>query len=131
MADRSFEMTLERLFAEAPAFADADLFASRVEDRMMRGWSFRQFLIGSLGLLGGLIGGAQVLGSGLVARLGTVTESSRHLVSARLSDLAAAHILPASLFPANLALDGEVVWMAGALAAVAVGLALTRAIRDI
>ncbi len=126
MADRSFEMSLERLFAEAPAFADADLFAARVEERMVRGWSFRQFLIGSLGLLGGLIGGAQVIGSGLAERLGAATESSRRLVSERLSDLTAAHILPASL-----GADGEIIWMAGALAAVAIGLALTRAIRDI
>jgi hypothetical protein len=33
--------------------------------------------------------------------------------------------------PTGVNINGEVVWMAGALAAVAVGLALTRAIRDI
>ncbi len=126
MADRSFDMTLDRLFGEAPVFPDAELFALRVEERLGRGWTFRQFLIGSLGLLGGLIGGAQVLGSGLISRLDSLTENSRHLITGRLAALTAAHILPN-----GLAIDGEVIWMTGALAAVAIGLALTRAIRDI
>ena len=126
MADRTFEMTLERLFAEEPPFRDGDLFVARVTERINRGWTFRQFLIGSLGLLGGLIGGTQMLASGLVSRLNMVTASSKHLLSSRLADLTSAHVLPG-----GLALNSEVVWMAGALAAVAVGLALTRGIRDI
>jgi hypothetical protein len=126
MADRAFEMTLERLFAEEPAFPDGDLFVARVTEKLNRGWTFRQFLIGSLGLLGGLIGGGQMLASGLVSRLNLVTASSRHLLSSRLVDLTSARVLPG-----GLALNSEVVWMAGALAAVAVGLALTRGIRDI
>jgi hypothetical protein len=126
MADRSFEIGLERLFAEAPAFADSDLFAGRVADRMNRGWGFRQFLISSLGMAGGLIGGAQVLGSGLASRLDTLTVATRHAFVSRLSDLADTHVLPPGLM-----LNGEIVWMAGALAVVAVVLALTRAIRDI
>ncbi len=126
MADRTFEMTLERLFAEEPPFRDGELFAARVTEKIHRGWTFRQFLIGSLGLLGGVIGGGQMLSSGLVSRLSVVTAASRHLVSSRLADLASARVLPG-----GLALNSEVVWMAGALAAVAVGLALTRGIRDI
>jgi hypothetical protein len=126
MADRTFETTLERLFAEEPPFPDGDLFAARVSERIGRGWTFRQFLIGSLGLLGGVIGGGQMLSSGLVSRLGAMTAGSERLVSSRLGALASAHVLPG-----GLALDSEVVWMAGALAAVAVGLALARGIRDI
>ena len=126
MADRTFEMTLERLFAEEPPFPDGDLFVARVTERINRGWTFRQFLIGSLGLLGGLIGGTQILASGLVSRLNMITATSRHIVSSRLADLTADHVLPG-----GLAINAEVVWMAGALAAVAVGLALTRGIRDI
>jgi hypothetical protein len=126
MADRTFEMTLERLFAQEPAYGDGELFAARVAERINRGWTFRQFLIGSLGLLGGVIGGGQMLSSGLVSRMGMITARSRHLLSSRLADLTSAHVLPG-----GLALNSEVVWMAGALAAVAVGLALTRGIRDI
>ncbi len=125
MADRSFEMELDRLFAEPPAFADGDLFALRVEERLDRGWTFRQFLIGGLGILGGLILGAQILGSGLAARLDAVTAHSKDLVSSRLADLASLHILPAGL-PVN----GEVVWMSAGLAAMALAFVVTRAIKE-
>ena len=125
MAERSFEMEIDRLFGEAPAFFDGDLFARRVEERLDRGWTFRQFLIGGLGIAGGLILGAQILGSGLAARLGAVTAQSKDLVSSRLADLASLHILPAGL-PVN----GEVVWMSAGLAAVALGFVVTRAIRE-
>ena len=118
-------MELDRMFAEAPAFADGDLFALRVEERLDRGWTFRQFLIGGLGIIGGLIMGAQILGSGLAARLGAVTARSKDLVSSRLGDLASLHVLPA-----GLPMNGEVMWMAVGLAAVALGFALTRAIRE-
>jgi hypothetical protein len=119
-------MTLERLFAGSPTFVDSELFAARVADRMNRGWGFRQFLISGLGMLGGLIGGAQVLGSGLASRLDAVTTLSRHAIASRLADLTDAHVLPAGLL-----LNGDIVWMAGALAVAAIVLALTRAIRDI
>jgi hypothetical protein len=119
-------MTLERLFATEPTFRDGDLFVARVNERIQRGWTFRQFLIGSLGLLGGLIGGAQLLASGLISRLDVISAGSRRLVASRVADLTATHILPG-----GVAVNGEVMWMAGALAAVAVGLALTRGIRGI
>jgi hypothetical protein len=126
MADRTFEMTLERMFAEAPVFGDSDLFALAVSERLNRGWSLRQLLIGGLGMLGGLIGGAQVLASGLVSRLDAVTSYSRGLLFSRLPNFTPSHIIPG--FGTA---SGEVVWMAGALAAVAVGLALTRVVREI
>ncbi|MGI9170311.1 MAG: hypothetical protein ACR2FH_09075 [Caulobacteraceae bacterium] len=125
MADRRFEMELDRLFGEPPALFDGDLFALRVEERLDRGWTFRQLLIGGLGIAGGLILGAQILGTGLAARLGAVTARSRDMVTSRLADASAAHLLPAGL-PVN----GEMVWMSAALAVVALGFAVTRAIRE-
>ena len=125
MADRRFEIELDRWFAEAPAFPDGDLFVMRVEAKLNRGWTFRQFLIGGLGIAGGLILGAQVLGSGLAARLGTITTHSRDLVASGLADLTSRHILPAGL-PVN----GEVIWMSAGLAVLALGFAFTRAIRE-
>ncbi len=125
MPDRRFEIELDRWFGEAPAFADSDLFALRVEARLDRGWSFRQFLIGGLGVVGGLILVGQILGSGLVGRLSAVTAQSRGLVATRLADLTSVHILPA-----GLPLNGEVIWMSAGLAAVALGFALTRAIKE-
>ena len=123
-------MELDRMFAEAPAFADGHLFAARVEAALDRGWTFRQFVIGGLGIAGGLIGGAQILGSGLVERLSAATAQSNqlanHLLSSRLAGLATARILPA-----GTTLDGGVVWMSAALAIVALGYVVTRAIREI
>ncbi|MHB8529252.1 MAG: hypothetical protein ACYC8V_07040 [Caulobacteraceae bacterium] len=126
MADRSFEIRLDRLFAETPAFADAELFAARLESRIDRGWNTRQLLIGGLGLIGGLIGGAQVLGSGLIVRLAAVSAQSNIAVPAKLTNLAATRFLPAG-FPIN----GEVFWMSAALAILAAGFAISRVIREI
>src|SRR5580704_8318976 len=69
MAERNFEVELGRMFAEAPALPDANLFALRVDERLNRGWTVRRLVIGGMGVVGGLIGGAQVLGGGLVERL--------------------------------------------------------------
>jgi hypothetical protein len=125
MPDRRFEMELDRWFGEAPAFADSQLFALRVEARLDRGWTFRQFLIGGLGVVGGLILVAQILGSGLAGRLKAVTVQSKDMVASRLADLASTHLLPG-----GLAVNGEVIWMSAGLAALALGFALTRAIRE-
>src|SRR5579872_4264386 len=64
MAEHMFEMRLDRMFAETPAFADAELFAATLEARLNRGWTTRRLLIGGLGLVGGFVGAAQVLSSG-------------------------------------------------------------------
>ncbi len=125
MAERSFEMELGRLFDEPPSLQGGELFALRVEERLDRGWTFRQFLIGGLGIVGGLILGGQILGSDLATRLNAVTAVSNDLVSAQLARLSELHILPA-----GLPINGEILWMSAGLAAVALGLALTRAIKE-
>jgi len=125
MAEFMFERELERMFAEAPAFPDAQLFAVQVEERLARGWTFRRFLIGGLGAVGGVIGGAQLLGSGVLSRAGELTAASQHYAAAQVAQL-----LPTNLTPSGFPL-GEALWMSAALALVAVGLALTRAIREI
>jgi len=126
MAERAFEMELDRMYAEAPGFADADLFAARVETRLDRGWTFRRMLIGGLGIAGGLIGGAQILGSGLLPKLGELSARSNHMVSSGLDDLGLERILPA-----GLSVNGEALWMSVALAILALGFIATRAIKEI
>lgn len=126
MADRNFEMELDRLFADHPAFADSDLFALRVETNLERGWTFRRFLIGGLGLAGGLVGAGQLLGSGLGSRLNALAAHYAPSIQVSWTDVALSHVLPG-----GLEVNGEFLWMSAALAAVAVGFALTRAIREI
>ena len=126
MADRSFEMELDRLFSEQPAFADSDLFAHRVESNLERGWAFRRMLIGTLGLAGGLVGAAQLLGSGVTQKVGALISQSAPTIQLQWTDVALSHLLPG-----GFEVNGEILWMSAALAVVAIGFGLTRAIREI
>ena len=126
MAEPSFEARLERMFADAPAMRDGELFAMRVVDRLDRGWTARRILIGAMGLAGGLIVSVQILGSGVMGHLRSLGADSNAYLTQRL-----AQAIPASVLPPGLNLDSQVVWMALALAVVAAGLGLARAIREI
>ena len=130
MSDKSFEMDLERQFAAAPILPDAELFAAMVIARLDRGWTFRQVLIGGLGLVGGLIGAEQVLASGLISRLETISAQSDTLVKSGIASLPAARGLTA-IFSVGSGMDSQVLWMSAALGALAVGLFVTRAIREL
>ena len=129
MGDRTFEAELERCFAQGPALADADLFSQRVSAALDRGWTMRRALIGVLGLAGGVIGGAQFLHFGLIAHVGSVEATSR-LLADDVTRLPAARTL-FGLINSGASMDGEVLWMSGALAVLALGLFVTRAIREI
>ena len=126
MADRSFEMELDRLFSEQPAFADSDLFAHRVESNLERGWAFRRMLIGTIGLAGGMVGAAQLLGSGVTQKVGALISQSAPSIQLQWTDVALSHLLPG-----GYEVNGEILWMSAALAVVAIGFGLTRAIREI
>ena len=128
MGDRTFEADLERGFAQTPAFHDADLFALRVTEALDRGWAVRRLLIGALGVAGGLIGGAQFLRYGLIAQVASVETTSRLLVE-DVTRLPAARAI-SSLLNSGATMDSEVLWMSGALAVLAFGLFVTRAIRE-
>jgi hypothetical protein len=130
MADRTFEMDLDRQFADAPILPDAELFALRVTERLDRGWSFRQVLIGGLGLAGGLIGAGQLLSSGLLSRVSVVTDQFDALMKPGAGELPAARSL-GNLLAIGSTMDGQILWMSAGLAALAVGLFVTRTIREI
>lgn len=136
MAERSFDGELESWFAEAPALADGDLFAQRVAYRLERGWAFRGFLIGGLGIVGGLIGAAQVLNSGVLGRLGEAEARSGAVTRGildRFFDTPIGHWTQANgvamLLNGASGVDTEALWMSLGLAALAAGLLVTRAIR--
>jgi hypothetical protein len=130
MSEKLFEMDLERQFAATPILPDADAFAMRVTARLDRGWTFRQLLIGGLGVVGGLIGAGQVLGSGLMPRLETIGAESDALVKSGIASLPAARGLT-TLLSMGSAMDSQVLWMSAGLGALAVGLFVTRAIREL
>jgi hypothetical protein len=128
MADRNFEARLESAFAETPVYADADVFVLRVNDALERSWLMRRVLIGALGVVGGLIGGAQLLRSGLIDHLGAVGGAWR-LVGNDLTNLPVGRVF-SELFGGGPSTATEVLWMSGAMAIVAVGLFVTRAMRE-
>ena len=126
MAELEFEHRLSRLFAEAPAFADADRFARRVETRLDRAWALRRALIGIAGLGGGVVAAGQMLGSRLVDRAAAgLSEVSLTSV------LQGARALGGLRFLADLPVGAEVMWTAAGLAVLAVVLVAARAIEEV
>jgi hypothetical protein len=126
VAESSFEFRLERMFADAPAAPDAELFALRVLERLDRGWNARRFLIGAMGALGGLIGAYQILGSGAARQLAVVVGHT--------NDFLARHVaasLSGVLAPGGIYVDVQAIWLAGALAIIAAGFGLARLVREI
>ncbi len=125
MPDSSFEFRLERMFAEAPAMADAELFTLRVVDRLDRGWTARRLLIGVMGAAGGLVGGVQVVGSNGLGAVNAFGAQSRAYFASHVGDPLGA------VLPTGLAIDGTVLLTAGVLALIAAGFGVARLIREI
>lgn len=125
MADPDFETSLTRMFAQAPALADSEGFARRVEARLDRGWQMRQALIWTFGLAGGAIGVTQMFTSRMLVQMGAVSEESTRMLDKGISSVSN---LQNSLNA--LPLGGEVVWMAAALGVMALAFAITRAVEE-
>jgi hypothetical protein len=126
MADADFESRLLRLFDQPPAFADADFFAHTVEARLDRGWGLRQLMIGAFGVIGGVIGAMQMVGSGLGFQLEKASEQSAGLVTEQLGGW-----WRSGVDLASMPLSGEVLWMAAALGVMALAFAATRAVEEL
>ena len=125
MAELEFEHRLSRLFAEAPAYADADRFAQRVETRLDRVWALRRALIGIAGLGGGVVAAGQMLGARLIDRAAGFSEASLSSVSH------GARALGGLRFLADLPVGAEVAWTAAGLAVLAIVLVAARAIEEV
>jgi hypothetical protein len=126
LADVEFEARLDRMFAQAPSYPDGDLFAAEVEARLQRGWTFRRTLIGGLGILGGVIGVAQLAGSGAIGHIEGLSAGANQAFSDKTQWISTLHLpLPVAPF------GGEVVWVAAFVAIVGLGFAITRVIEDL
>lgn len=125
MAEVDFERRLERLFADAPELPDAGAFAARVERRLNTGWTARRWLIGAAGIGGGIVGASQIVMSNLVQRVETAGDSAK-VLSAGLTQ-----ITPRAEWLTSVYSGGAVVWIASALAIVAMGFALSRVIEEL
>ncbi|HEX4179823.1 MAG TPA: hypothetical protein VHY32_03450 [Caulobacteraceae bacterium] len=126
MAELEFEARLDRLFAQAPVFPDAAIFAIEVDHRLERGWTLRRLLIGGLGLLGGLFGVVQLVSLNVLSRAETLTAQSSKLLSQNVHQF-----IPLHLSFLDLPFGREILGMSAALAVIALVLGLTRAIEEI
>lgn len=120
MSDFEFESRLERMFAQPPAVSDPGKFTAAVEQKLERGGRLRNLLIGSAGVVGGVVAASQTIGSGMLGRLGEV-----RLPAQPLADLDGGRLLT-SEGVAAFSGGGEVVWMAAAMLALTVGFLATR-----
>ena len=125
MAELDFEMKLDRMFNEPPPMVDAEAFARLVELRLDRGWNLRQVAIGSAGLVAGLMGVSQLLGSRL---LFDATEATQRNTAAFTSSFNGLMRTGENL--SALPFGGEALWLAAALGAMALAFAVTRAVEE-
>jgi hypothetical protein len=126
VAESSFEFRLERMFAEAPTAADAELFALRVLERLDRGWTARRVLIGAMGALGGVIGAYEILGTGVTGQVIAYADNANAFLARHV-----AASVSGALAPGGIYVDVQAIWLAGALAIVAAGFGLARLVREI
>lgn len=126
MADPEFDARLMRLYAETPAFADADGFARRIEDRLDRTWTLRRVLIGAAGLAGGAIAVGQALGgANLFDRIVGISDASAQTMTNGTRALSQLRLL------SELPVGSEVLWVGAGLFALAVALMATRSLENL
>jgi uncharacterized protein YhdP len=125
MAELDFEMKLDRMFNEPPALPDAEAFARLVELRLDRGWNLRQVGIGAAGLVAGLVGVSQLLGSRLLFDAGAATERQALAFSDSVNGL-----IRTGANISALPFGGEAIWLAAALGVMALAFAVTRAVDE-
>ncbi len=125
MAELEFERRLERLFGDAPAFSDEKAFAMAVERKLARGWTLRRMLIGSAGLVGGVVGASQLIVSNFVGQVEAASEGSSRVLRAGVAEWA-----PRVELLSALPNGTSVVWIASGLAVLAMGFVLTRVIEE-
>jgi hypothetical protein len=126
MAEVEFERALERMFARAPEVSDAESFADRVQRRLDRGWAARRLLIGSAGVVGGIIGASQLIMSNLFSRAEAASSESARVLSTGVRQIA-----PQADWLFSRPAGVEAVWVAAGLAVLALGFVLTRIIEEI
>ena len=125
MAELDFEMKLDRMFNEPPVMLDAEAFARLVEMRLDRGWNLRQVGIGAAGLVAGLVGVSQLLGSRLLFDAGEATQRNAVAFTSSVNGL-----VQTSENISALPFGGEVLWLAAALGVMALAFAVTRAVEE-
>lgn len=126
MAEPDFEAQLTRLFAEPPSFQDAALFNAEVVAKLDRGWTMRRLFIGGAGTMAGLFGAFQILSTRFSSEVAQLSRNGGHSLEAEYN-AGVAKLNSVLTTPAS----AEAVWLAAALAVVALAFAVTRVVEEL
>jgi hypothetical protein len=122
MADLDFDAQLSRLYAEPPLIDDTEAFTARAIGRLDRGWALRRVGIAVAGAVAGVVGVGQLMSTRLFSDVQILSRDGVKALDGGYSHLASQAGSLLSLTAGN-----EVMWMAAALAVLAVAFAVTRA----
>ena len=125
MADLDFEAQLSRLYGQAPAFRDAELFAQQVTERLDRGWALRRVVIGATGVVAGLAAAVQLVGGRFAEEFSAVSRDGAQKLDLGLGQLTSRYD---QLFTMG---GSETLWIAAALALLALAFGVTRLMDEV
>ena len=125
MADLDFETQLSRLYSQAPVFRDAELFARQVTERLDRGWALRRMLIGATGIVAGVAAAVQLVGARFTDEFSQISETGAKRLDLGLEELTHRYD---QLFTLG---GSETLWLAAALAGLALAFAVTRLMDEV
>ncbi len=141
-APDEFDPFIERLFSRAPAMADADAFARRVEQRLDTGSRLRTVTLGAAGLIGGVIAVRETVSANLVVNLdegsaeatrvvgggvGAATRQTQDFVQTGLADLG----LSALNLGGDALFGAQLFWGVAALLIAGATLVAMRVVQDV
>jgi hypothetical protein len=120
-----FETQLSRLYGQAPVFRDAELFAQHVTERLDRGWALRRVVIGATGVVAGLAAAVQLVGGRFTEEFSAVSRDGARQLDLGLGQLASRYD---QLFTMG---GSETLWIAAALALLALAFGVTRLMDEV
>lgn len=125
MADLDFETQLTRLYGQAPAFRDAELFAERVTQKLDRGWALRRVLIGATGVVAGVAAAVQLVGARFANEFSEMSKEGADQLTLGMDKLTHRYD---QLFTLG---GSETLWVGVALAVLALAFAVTRLVDEV
>jgi hypothetical protein len=125
VADLDFETQLARLYGQAPAFRDAELFAQQVTDKLDRGWALRRVLIGATGVVAGVAAAAQLVGARFADEFSQMSQDGVQRLDLDLDKLTHRYD---QLFTLG---GSETLWLVAVLAGLALAFAVTRLMDEV
>ncbi len=126
MADLDFETQLSRLYSQAPAFPDAELFTQQVAAKLDRGWALRRVLIGATGVVAGVAAAVQLVSTRFAGEFSKMSDGGMQQLDLGLDKLTHRYD---QLF--TLGGGSETLWLAVALAGLALAFAVTRLMDEV